>query len=36
MFDEQSEELAFFSFALPHKKIISEFRREVETSIRIS
>ena len=36
MFDEQSEEFAFFSSVLPYEKYISEFQLKIEARMKIS
>ncbi|MDD3174521.1 MAG: hypothetical protein PHF63_12830 [Herbinix sp.] len=36
MFDEHSEEFAFFSSVLPYEKSISEFQLKIEARIKIS
>ncbi|MDD3172687.1 MAG: hypothetical protein PHF63_03360 [Herbinix sp.] len=36
MFDEQREEFAFFSSALPYEKYISEFQLKIGARMKIS
>ncbi|MDD3173513.1 MAG: hypothetical protein PHF63_07615 [Herbinix sp.] len=36
MFDERSEEFAFFSSVLPYEKFISEFQLKIEARMKIS